>query len=52
MQAAKRAQLHDTIMAQPGGYDAIVGERGLKLSGRRCAIDCVPRGDDAESHYL
>jgi len=30
---AKAAQIHDFIMSLPDGYDAIVGERGLKLSG-------------------
>jgi ATP-binding cassette, subfamily B (MDR/TAP), member 7 len=32
-QAAKRARIHDTIMSFPDGYNTIVGERGLKLSG-------------------
>jgi ABC-type multidrug transport system fused ATPase/permease subunit len=31
--AAKQAQIHDTIMSFPDAYDTIVGERGLKLSG-------------------
>lgn len=33
MEAAKKAHLHETIMKLPNGYDTLVGERGLKLSG-------------------
>ena len=33
IEAAKSARIHDTIMSFPDGYDTIVGERGLKLSG-------------------
>lgn len=32
-QAARRAKIHDDILAQPQGYDTQVGERGIKLSG-------------------
>ena len=32
-QACKIANIHDFIAAQPGGYDTLVGNRGLKLSG-------------------
>jgi ATP-binding cassette subfamily B protein len=32
-QAARLARIHDFIMALPDGYNATVGERGLKLSG-------------------
>ena len=32
-QAARDAQVHDFIVAMPNGYDTVVGERGLKLSG-------------------
>jgi ATP-binding cassette subfamily B protein len=31
--ACKKANIHDFIMAQPDEYNAIVGNRGLKLSG-------------------
>lgn len=33
IEAAKKAKIHDTIMSFPDGYDTVVGERGLKLSG-------------------
>ena len=32
-QAARQAKIHDFVMSLPDGYDAKVGERGLKLSG-------------------
>ena len=32
-QAAKIANIHDFISSLPQGYDTVVGERGLKLSG-------------------
>lgn len=31
--ASKAAGCHDFILARPGGYDAVVGEKGVKLSG-------------------
>ena len=33
IEAAKRARIHDEIMALPNGYDTPVGERGVMLSG-------------------
>ena len=32
-EAARLAQIHDFVVALPQGYDSLVGERGLKLSG-------------------
>jgi ABC-type transport system involved in Fe-S cluster assembly fused permease/ATPase subunit len=32
-EAAKQAHIHDAILAMPEGYNTVVGERGLKLSG-------------------
>ena len=32
-EAARLAQIHDFIVSTPQGYNALVGERGLKLSG-------------------
>ena len=33
IRAARAARIHDFIMSLPEGYDTMVGERGLKLSG-------------------
>ncbi|HEY6094698.1 MAG TPA: ABC transporter ATP-binding protein/permease [Gallionellaceae bacterium] len=33
LQAAQAAHIHDFIVSLPRGYDSMVGERGLKLSG-------------------
>jgi ABC-type transport system involved in Fe-S cluster assembly fused permease/ATPase subunit len=33
VEAARLAQIHDFVMSLPLGYETVVGERGLKLSG-------------------
>lgn len=33
IEAARLARVHEAIMKMPKGYDTVVGERGLKLSG-------------------
>ncbi|MFR7741925.1 MAG: ATP-binding cassette domain-containing protein [Acutalibacteraceae bacterium] len=33
VEAAKRAEIYDDIMAMPDGFDTYVGERGTLLSG-------------------
>ena len=33
IQAAKRAEIHEEILAMPDGYDSYIGERGVMLSG-------------------
>ncbi len=33
VEAARLACIHDEIVAAPGGYDAVLGERGVTLSG-------------------
>lgn len=32
-EAARKAQIHDTIMSLPNGYDTMLGQRGVNLSG-------------------
>ena len=33
--ASKLAEIHDQIMQFTDGYETVVGERGLKLSGKK-----------------
>lgn len=33
IEAAKKAEIHDDILAMPDGYQTYVGERGIMLSG-------------------
>lgn len=49
-EAARSANIHDTIMSFPEGYDTVVGERGYRLSGgekQRIAIARVLLKDPA-----
>ncbi len=41
--AAKAANAHEFIMAMPSGYDSIVGERGIKISGGERQRLCLAR---------
>jgi len=48
--AARRANIHDTVASFPEGYDTVVGERGYRLSGgekQRIAIARVLLKDPA-----
>jgi ABC-type multidrug transport system fused ATPase/permease subunit len=41
--AARTAQLHDFITSLPEGYDTVVGDRGLRLSGGQCQRLAIAR---------
>jgi len=41
--AARMAQLHDFVQSLPHGYDTIVGDRGLRLSGGQCQRVAIAR---------
>ena len=41
--AAQVAQLHEFIQTLPQGYDTVVGDRGLRLSGGQCQRVAIAR---------
>jgi ABC-type multidrug transport system fused ATPase/permease subunit len=36
IRSCKLAQIHEFVMSLPDGYDTVVGERGVRLSGGQC----------------
>lgn len=52
IKAAKLAHVHDSIMKMPLGYDTIVGERGLKISGGEKQRICLARALMKNSEIL
>ena len=43
IQAAKRANIHEDILAMENGYDTVIGERGVRLSGGQKQRLCIAR---------
>jgi len=43
IEAAKQANAHDFIVSLPKGYDTLVGERGIKLSGGENQLVAIGR---------
>lgn len=41
--AARVAQLHDFVVSLPQGYETVVGDRGLRLSGGQCQRLAIAR---------
>lgn len=41
--ASKVAQMHEFVLTLPDGYDTVVGDRGVKLSGGQCQRVAIAR---------
>jgi ATP-binding cassette subfamily B protein/subfamily B ATP-binding cassette protein MsbA len=50
--AARRANAHEFIEKLPGGYDTLIGERGVKLSGGECQRLAIARAFLASPRIL
>ncbi len=52
LKAAEIANIHSFITSLPAGYDTVVGERGVLLSGGQCQRIAIARAVVANPHIL